>query len=136
MKLNELIKKSEELASMLQPYQIRLVPEDFSDKWINIDACPRKFQYGNAEIILEKATTPYFADKVLIINSRRTDSFLKKLGKYEDLNAEGWVLDTWSFDYATRKARALKQWIQDYLDATNSVMLSVHANKKPVINNQ
>ncbi len=136
MKLNELIKKSEELASMLQQYQIRLVPEDFSDKWINIDACPSKFQYGNAEIILEKATTPYFADKVLIINSRCTDSFLKKLGKYEDLNAEGWALDTWSFDYAARKARALNQWIKDYLDATNGDIVSVHVNKKPVINNQ
>lgn len=73
--------------------------------------------------MIKPSPNPFFADEILIINSRRMDTFMKKLSKYEDLKGKEWQLDDWSFNCVAGIAEELRCWIQDYLKDTNSVML-------------
>ena len=117
MILGMLIESAADL-SKITGQQLRLVPCDGTDKWINLDVSCNKLQYGTTHVLT--STNPRLVDRVLIVNSRRVDTFLKKLKKYEDLDADGWKLDEWSFDYTIRLADRLRSGIKRYLEGIGS----------------
>ena len=127
MTLKELIEKTEKLVVSIN-WDIKLIPKDGSDKWIMIRD-NGSFYYGNAEIILKPAATPYSGTEILRINCKKLDTFLKKLSKYEDLEADEWCVDAYDFDHIITKRDKLTDWIKWYLDSTNSKILSLHYRK-------